>query len=214
MTTDKFTIYFFGDSIFFGQYAPIHKSWVVQLSSYLDCLYAEKICVGNYSVSGNTSAGALERMAYDIQPKRVDILPVQFGLNDANFWQTDGGAPRVAPGLFKQNLMEIVRRGRSIGCKEVILFTNHPVPAKPPKDYMKIAYDKHVLLYNGLIREAVLESGSTLIDIEREIENAFSCVADRWQLLLPDGIHLSERGHEFYLSVVKPVFKDLLSRYL
>lgn len=214
MSTDKFTIYFFGDSIFFGQFIPVHKTWVVRLSEYLDREFPGVTCVGNYSVGGNTTRMALERMAYDIQAKRVDVLPIQFGLNDANFWKTDGGVPRTRPQAYKQNLSEMVDRGRAINAKEIILITNHPVPPKEYPEHFTKPYFEQARSYNQLVREVAEEQKVRLIDIEKEIDSEFGDKPSKYDLLLKDGIHLSEAGHDFYLKIVKPVFKEIVWKWV
>ena len=113
------TLYFFGDSIFFGQGVSPHKTWVTRLSQRVSDAFAGvcELVVQNPSVNGNTTRLALERMAYDVQAHRPDVLVVQFGMNDCNVWQTDSGRPRVSSAAFAANLAEIIERGRKFGDK-------------------------------------------------------------------------------------------------
>lgn len=98
-------IYFFGDSISFGQGVSIDLGWVTKLSAKLRIKFPQQdITAINSSINGNTTRMALERMPYDIQSHDVDILVIGFGMNDCNYWETDKGVPRVSPLAFEANL--------------------------------------------------------------------------------------------------------------
>ena len=109
--TELIKIFFFGDSICFGQYTSPHESWVTQISEKLNEVASErqfKILIQNPSVNGNTTRQALERMPYDVQSHEPEILIVQFGMNDCNYWETDRGMQRVNPQSFEANINEII----------------------------------------------------------------------------------------------------------
>lgn len=89
----------FGDSICFGQGVAIHRTWATRLSWKVETQLASadiKAVVFNPSINGDTTRRALERIAHDVQTRSVDGILVQFGLNDANHWETDRGLPRVS----------------------------------------------------------------------------------------------------------------------
>ena len=120
---------FFGDSICVGQGVSIHAGWVARIGRQLDRIarkYDREILVTNASVNGSTTRQALERMPYEIQSQNVDVLIIQFGLNDCNYWLTDRGMPRVSPTAFEANLKEIILRGKNFGSKYIFLNSNHP----------------------------------------------------------------------------------------
>src|SRR3546814_328317 len=120
---------FCGDAICVGQGVSIHSGGVTRSAQSLDRIAESHNCevvVTNASVNGNTTRQALERMPYEVQSHGVDILIVQFGLNDCNYWQSDGGLPRVSPAAFAANLKEIVERGRAFGAGRIFLHNNHP----------------------------------------------------------------------------------------
>jgi len=85
--------FFFGDSICFGQGVSLHFAWVIRLSRALDARFSSRadVLTQNPSVNGNTTRMALERMPYDVQSHAPDVLYIQFGLNDCNGWEADGG---------------------------------------------------------------------------------------------------------------------------
>ena len=200
---------FFGDSIFTGEDVSIHAGWVVRISRHLDdvaAAYGRNIVVTNASQIGRTTRQALEEMPYLIQCRDVNILIVQFGLNDCNVWMTDGGLPRVSPEAFAANLKEIVMRGRTFGARHVFLNNNHPTTRD--RDVLpntSTTFEKSNRRYNQIVRDVAAELGGLvdLNDIEAAFDHATQGDRERLKpLLLNDGLHLSLKGHDLYFSMV------------
>lgn len=101
----------------------------------------------NTSVNGNTTRMALERMPHDVQAHGVDILLVQFGMDDCNFWQTDGGVPRESPVAFEANLAERVERGRGFCASRVFMNINHPTPPEVGRKFRAFHFPPHEPAY-------------------------------------------------------------------
>lgn len=221
---DPFRIFFFGDSICFGQGVSLHKGWVAKISSELSLLgihYKRDVVVVNSSVSGNTTRQALERMPYDVQSQNPDALIIQFGMNDCNYWETDKGIPRVSPDAFFANLNEIIDRALVFGTKRVFLHTNHPSGRdKVPMPHVNITYQQSNKRYNEIIRSVAQMRHSPeviLSDVEFEFEriiNGRPEVLASFLLPEPDLLHLSEAGHGLYYDVIYPVIRDELSKVL
>lgn len=181
-------ICFFGDSIFNGQGVAPHKTFVGRLSQRANEL------VQNASRNGDTTRLALERMPHDVQAHRPSTLIVQFGINDSNCWDTDGGLPRVSLAAFRANLIEIARRGRTFGAERVVFLTNHPSEKS----------DEHrdaCFRYSEAIRGVAEMQCAELVDIEALWLERGKGTAH----LQADGVHLTHAGHSFYLSVLEPV---------
>ena len=200
---------FFGNSICVGQGVSIYRGWVTRVAGRLDDLAVEsgrEIIVTNSSVNGSTTRQALERMPYDVQSHGVDILIVQFGLNDCNYWQTDAGLPRVSPEGYAADLQEIVRRGITFGAMRVVLHNNHPTTRTTEKfPNAKVTYEDSNRQYNAIVRDVAEGLGPSVIfiDIEAEFDRFTSRQHDRLgPLLLPDGLHLSAAGHALYFDLV------------
>src|SRR5262249_44073119 len=205
------------DSICVGQGVSIHKGWVTRLAARIEDIAREKKCeivVVNASVNGNTTRQALERMPYEIQSQRVDYLLVQFGLNDWNQWQTDRGLPRVSLRAFEANLDEILQRAFHFGARRVILNTNHPtVRTKTSMPGTSLTYEESNRAYNVAIR-AVAARWIDRVDLN-DVAGHIRTRVERGEmrieeLLQPDGLHLSIRGHEVYFSLVRPLLERLL----
>src|SRR5262245_4020574 len=201
-------IYFFGDSICFGQGVSPHLTWVVRLSAALHARYqhALDIIIQNPSVNGNTTRLALERMPYDIQSHTPHVLFVQFGMNDCNVWQTDKGHPRVSKAAFEQNLTEIVARGRKFGASQIILGTNHPTTRLLPMPDVEQSYDEANRLYNVITRRVAHRCSTTLADVESACDNYVKSGLGHYKdLVLEDELHLSTKGHELYFQTRLPI---------
>lgn len=210
-------VFFFGDSICVGQYVSIHKGWVTKISASLSELtqeYQRDMMVVNASASGRITRQALEQMPYEIQSHHPDLLIVQFGMNDCNYWQTDRGLPRVSPKAFKANLEEIITRAFAFGAHKVFLNTNHPTGLdQQVMPFTSICYQQSNEQYNQIIREVASSQDArvTLNDIEEVFKTYTNNSREQLlSLLLPDLLHLSERGHDLYFKVIHPVIEEAI----
>ncbi|WP_293865693.1 SGNH/GDSL hydrolase family protein [uncultured Alsobacter sp.] len=205
-----YNIVFFGDSICVGQGVSIYRGWVVRLAEQLEThftAHGNQLLVTNASVNGRTTRQALEDMPYHVQSRGVDLILVQFGLNDCNYWLTDRGNPRVSLPAFKANLHEIVTRAKTFGAKRILLNTNHPTTRdKEIIPHTTITYEQSNRAYNEAIRELAAEIGEdvVLLDVERMFLTAVSEGVTLQSLLLDDGLHLSNLGHDYYLNFIAP----------
>ncbi len=191
-------VYFFGDSICTGQGLSLHRGWVTRISETL----SDRALVANASANGRTTRQALEAMPYEVQSHEPDVLIVQFGLNDCNCWETDRGLPRVSWRAFEANLMEIVDRARAFGVKELILNTNHPTNKGLKYDCMNASY-------NHCIRTVARAKKTILNDMEKAFNESKYPITN---LLLSDGIHLSDKGHELYFSRTYPIVEKAIEK--
>ena len=210
--TEPLKVFFFGDSICFGQGVSLHRGWVTRISGELDALAAEvgrEVMVVNASINGNTTRLALERMPYDVQSQGPGVILAQFGMNDCNYWLSDGGVPRVSREAFRANLHEIVARGLAFGARRVLLNTNHPTTRDgEPVPHAGVTFEDSNRLYNETIREVAAAHDPALVglnDVERAFLDATGGRRDELaELLLPDRLHPSERGHGVYFEAVYP----------
>lgn len=206
-------IAFFGDSICVGQGISIHKGWVAQLSRYLheQNTNDQELLVFNSSVNGRTSRQALENMPYEIQSHNPNILIIQFGMNDCNYWESDKGMPRVSKKAFKANIEEIIERGLNFGAKKIIVNTNHPTPITEKFNYASISYQESNERYNSIIRSINQYSETVIInDINTKIYNYLEHNKIKVQdIVLKDRIHLSELGHNLYFQFTIELLKTM-----
>lgn len=172
------TVLCMGDSITFGQHLPIGTP-----------AWPERIGAFGRGVCGETTRQALERFPRDVQEHPADVVVMQWGHNDANRWETDNGLPRVSPEAYRANLVEMVKRCRAVGARPVFCTIT---PTNKGEEY-----ERDVLDYDlGLRWVARVWSVSMA-----EVRDAFLC-RDLDELLMRDGIHLSDEGHDLYGETV------------
>jgi acyl-CoA thioesterase I len=147
-----------------------------------------------------------------VQSRGIDLMVLQFGLNDCNYWVTDRGLPRVGERGFVANLQEIIDRVLWFGGRRVLLLTNHPVKKVLEKHaFFATTYIESSRRYNELIRDVARNAPPELrlVDIEEEWDRR---IKERQiqldQMILGDGIHLSAKGHLLYYEIVAPYFLD------
>lgn len=214
LSNSPIKVTFFGDSTCVGQGVSIYQGWVTKIAKHLD-EYGQKlnreILVSNSSINGRTTRQALEDMPYHIQSQGVDILVIQFGLNDCNYWVTDRGLPRVSLTGFVENLREIISRGERFGAHRILINNNHPTSRD--KSIMvgtTMTYEESNKSYNAAIR--TLAMGLPPFIRFQDVEFFFKQNINEQQpiekFLLSDGLHLSARGHEQYFKLMCPIIQD------
>jgi acyl-CoA thioesterase I len=203
-------VFFFGDSICFGEKVSPHLGWVTRIAAAVDAEYGQRVFVANSSVNGDTTRMALERMPFAVQRYGVDLLVVQFGMNDANYWDTDRGVPRVSPAAFEANLREIVARGVNFGARRVVLNTNHPSGRTHTPLASGLPYEVGNRRYNEIVRVVASDTDVVrLVDVEQVFRAADRPLAE---LLLEDELHLSPAGHDLYVATLLPVVLEELAQ--
>lgn len=204
-------VIFFGDSICFGEKVGAHHGWVTRLAAAVETEFGERFLVANSSINGNTTRMALERMPFDVQRYAPQVLLVQFGLNDCNYWQTDRGVPRVSPRAFEANLHEILDRGLALGARALLLNTNHPTTRRTSFEHSGTVYEEGNRAYNEIIRRVAADRADTaLVDIERAWNERIASGVHLASLLLADELHLSRAGHDAYVEIVGPPLLETL----
>lgn len=220
LTKQPLRVVFFGDSICFGQGVSLHLGWVTRISAELDGLgrsAGREVVVVNCSVNGSTTRQALERMPYDVQSHGVDVMIVQFGMNDCNHWLTDKGLPRVSVAGFEANLQEIIDRGIASGAQKIILNCNHPTTRNA--DFMHgidRPYESNNKKYNTVVRKVAGANPKSVV--LNDMESSFQLRLDGGQklrdLLLDDGLHLSVSGHDAYYAEISPIIVGEIERII
>ena len=205
------------------QYVSIHEGWVTRTSASLAALgkqHDRMVVVTNASANGRTTRQALELIDYEVQSQSPDLVILQFGMNDCNYWKSDRGLPRVSRGGFEANLQEIVARALNFGARRVLLNTNHPTGLdRDELPGVGITYQQSNERYNEVIRHVVTLSDErvSLNDIERTFrEHAGGDRARLEELLMPapDLLHLSALGHDLYYRLINPVLEAFVLELL
>ena len=202
-------IIFFGDSICFGQFVSPHKTWVTQISRKLE-IEGYKFWLNNISHSGDTTRMALEKMPFDVQAHGIDILYIQFGMNDCHFWETNNGAPRVNKEAFEANLVEIIERAEVSGAKSILIGVNHITSKEDRYDGEFFSYQDSNRQYNDIVRKVAKRRGAIIVDHEKRFKKEIESGSKLQDLLLQDRIHLSHVGHSIYFNNTYPLLIDAI----
>ena len=105
----------------------------------------------------------------------------------------------------------MILRARVFGAKKIILATNHPSSKTLPFEHLKsISYNESNVQYNKIIRKVAENQKVILIDHEKEWIKKIKINQKLNDFLLPDQIHLSEKGHELYFNFALPILMKLL----
>lgn len=214
---DPIKVTFFGDSICVGQGISLYRGWVTQLAQRLaqqEQRFGQEVLVTNSSVNGRTTRQALEDMPYCVQSFGVDLLIVQFGMNDCNRWVTDRGLSRVSLKAFIANIEEIIDRGFRFGASRIILNSNHPTTRTNSNlPNSQHTYEQENARYSEALNllSKRLDNRVLFQHIHREFSTTWNegavSVAD---FLLPDGLHLNANGHDSYFSYMYPAVESAI----
>lgn len=176
-----------GDSITFGQHLPLGTP-----------AWPQRIDAIGRGVCGETTRLALERFPRDVQETQADVVVLQWGHNDCNRWETDLGLPRVSLPAFKANLEEMVDRCRAVGSTPILCSITPS--AKSPKHGFDVA------TYSRAVRDVAHAKRVALAPVR-----SFFLEREWFGLLMDDGVHLSDEGHELYSQVVLDTIESVRS---
>ncbi|MFA5033440.1 MAG: SGNH/GDSL hydrolase family protein [bacterium] len=207
-------ICYFGDSITYGfgdgsESRDITKRWTSIIDDGLKKYKKQDILFNNINlgVNGDTTRNGLERLK-DIYVFNPDIITIQFGMNDCNYWLSDNGFPRVNPMSFEYNLLELIEKCYTSGIKEIILSTNHLIPIRKLMLNNK-DYNENNRYYNSIIRKVAKKTNTILCDIEALFDKASK---DKSFFLNENGkrLHLSQKGNELYAEKMLPFIEKTI----
>jgi acyl-CoA thioesterase-1 len=175
-----------GDSLVAGFEIATADAFPAQLERALKAK-GHAVVVANAGVSGDTTAGGLERLAWAVSDK-TDAVIVELGANDA--------LRGLDPGRAKANLDAIVSKLKAGGAE--VLLAGMRAPGNYGKDYARrfdaiygeLAARHGVLLYPFFLDGIVLDA----------------------KLNLGDGLHPNKAGVAEVVRRILPLAEELLAR--
>lgn len=180
---DTFTILVFGDSLSAAYGMDRASGWVALLR---ERLAARDIEVVNRSVSGETTAGGLQRLPAALDEVGPDLVIIGLGANDGLRGQDTRS--------MRDNLARMVESARESGADVLLLGMRLPPNYGP--DYTRA--------FESVYADLASEYGVA-------IEPFFlATVAEDWDLMQPDGIHPSATAQPKILDHVWPSLEPLL----
>ncbi len=181
------TVMVFGDSLSAAYGLATGQGWVSLLGERID---REKLAwrVVNASVSGETTAGGLRRLPFDLKRHSPSLVVIALGANDGL-----RGQPVAAS---RANLEEMIRVARAARAEPVL------VGLMIPPNY-GIEYARE---FRELFPQLAKKARAPLIPFLLE------GIADRRELFLPDQLHPGAAAQPRILDNVWPILEPLLRR--
>lgn len=176
----------FGDSLTAGYMLPPSDAFPAKLQKAL-AAKGHKVDVLNASVSGDTTAAGLERLAWAVPPD-ADGVVVELGANDA--------LRGLDPASARANLDKILTTLKAQ--KAEILLAGMKAPRNLPPSY--------VTEFDAIFPDLAAKHGALLYPffIEKIAMNA--------SLNLADGIHPNARGVDAIVADILPKVEELIAR--
>lgn len=181
------TICVFGDSVACGYYDYEKRGWVARLDEYINSKEWEND-IYNLSINGDDTNRLIQRFESEAKYREPEVIIIAEGTNDA---QLQNGEEYITVEEFSKNLDFLIEKSKKI-TKDIIFISNtkvdelktSPVPWLPEK---KISYENdRIKQFNDVIEAKCKEHNCKFLDVFDLLNNDD----------LPDGIHLSSRGHE------------------
>ena len=179
MSANAQTILFFGDSLTASYNVPVAKGWVNLLKAKWQNSQPDLRLV-NASVSGETTAGGLQRLPQALQAHQPDLVWLELGANDGL-----QGFPLTTP---KQNLTEMIRLCQAQGAK--VLLAEMYIPPNYGPRYTQ----NFVTMYEELAKEFNI----TLVPF------FLKRVAAQPEYMFADGIHPNTKAQKLIAEDVEP----------
>jgi acyl-CoA thioesterase-1 len=176
----------FGDSLSAGYQLPAADAFPAQLERALRAR-GHDVRVVNASVSGDTTAAGLERLAWAVPPEADGVI-VELGANDA--------LRGLDPGRARTNLDQIVSAIRAQ--KQDVLIAGMRAPANLPPDY-RAAFD-------AIFPDLAAKHGALLYPFFLE------GIALEAKYNLADGIHPNPAGVARIVAGILPTAEALIAR--
>jgi acyl-CoA thioesterase-1 len=179
------TILVFGDSLSAAYGLSERRGWVALLGERLK---RERIdySVVNASISGETTAGGLARIAKALESHKPAVLVLELGAND--------GLRGLPVPAMKKNLEEMTARAQAAGARVLIIGTRMPPNYGP--EYTKA--------FESAFAEIARQRRAALVP------DLTAGIGDRLELFQPDRLHPNEAAQPMLLENVWKVLRSLL----
>jgi acyl-CoA thioesterase-1 len=176
-----------GDSLSAGYGIPVDQGWVARLQQRLDA-EGYGYAVVNASVSGETTAGGLERLPRALARHQPAVVIIELGGND--------GLRGLPVGELRANLEALVAASRKAGAEALL------AAIRMPPNYGPQYTEKFYAVYESIARERKVPWVPFFLE----------GVALREDLFQDDGIHPDLEAQPILLDNVWPVLEPLLKR--
>lgn len=169
--------------------------------------HRQSVLVINSGVGGDTAKGGLARLPSAVFAHKPDVVTISFGLNDTG---------KLTPEEYRASLEKIVEQVRSNTQAKILLVTSTPFVNEKhawkdrfrDKGGLDQYMDAHIC---AAVRDLAKKNNLPLCDLHAHFSAQFGKnprLAD--QLILPDGVHITDKGNEAAAKYVAPFIAKLL----
>ena len=205
-------IFVFGSSISWGAWDK-EGGWVARFKKLVNQRVIETNekywgMVYNQSISGDTSSGIVERFEREIKPRLWEneevFIVFEIGINDS-MYINEKKEFQVPLAVFGSNIDVLVKKSKQfahkiffMGATPVIDKILDPIPWFLSGSYLT----KNIGKFNKVLFDKCKKHEIGYIDIFSEFKKGKLV-----DLVSPDGVHLSTKGHEAVYGLAMPVLK-------
>lgn len=190
---DRVDVLMLGDSLTQGYGLLAENGLVPQLQRYIDA-QRDDVRVINAGVSGDTTAGGLERVAWSIEPG-LDAAVVALGGNDV--------LRGIAPDVVRSNLIGILEELQKAQVALLIVGTYAPNNYGPDyKQQFDQIFPELAEQYEALYIPSYFDPFITDGQLDQNASQYFQ----------PDGIHPNAVGVKMVVESAAPIFLELIEQ--
>ncbi len=184
--SEPLSILILGDSLSASFGMKENQGWVYQLNQVLQQQKAPYTLI-NASISGETTAGGLNRLPRILAKQNIDYLLVELGGND--------GLRGFPPSLIKNNLLQIIQLAQQKSIKVLLM------DIKIPPNYGA----RYNQLFNQTFSKVANISDINLLSFFME------SIAIRPELMQTDGIHPNIKAQPLIVTLMKQQLDSLIT---
>ena len=184
--SEPLSILILGDSLSASFGMKENQGWVYQLNQVLQQQKAPYTLI-NASISGETTAGGLNRLPRILAKQNIDYLLVELGGND--------GLRGFPPSLIKNNLLQIIQLAQQKSIKVLLM------DIKIPPNYGA----RYNQLFNQTFTKVANISDINLLSFFME------SIAIRPELMQTDGIHPNIKAQPLIVTLMKQQLDSLIT---
>ena len=196
---EKISVTFFGDSIMSCKKGKKVSGWTKKLQKKINKKYPKKFLFYKKTIVGLNSSGLLNILPeFFAKINNKNIIFIQIGINDSWHYNSLKGFPVTNIINFKNNLIKIIKKTYSMGFKKIIFLGYHSIE-KNRIEVNKKNINQNLLKFIKAINNVSKKNKIDFIDIKKIFKKK---KISRICYPIPDGVHLNNRGANFYSNVI------------
>lgn len=193
------SLLFFGDSIMAGRGVTKPESYFGLAKETMQGATPGELSMYNFAIPGESTELVLGRLQKEVTPRRFNTQPIIVlgcGINDA---KTIEGKPVSTPEHFQEIFTETVLTAKSLSSNLLVIGLT-PIESIA---YQYGFFSAQILEFDNIIKKICLDAKVKYISLS-ELWN-------KNNILLDDGIHLNNLGHQLVWEIIRPELYQIIS---